>query len=383
MPDATSIYDVAVVGAGPAGSMAARAAALAGARTLIVDRARFPRYKTCGGGLIGATLGALPAELDLPVAQHVDTASFSLRGEDERWMQSPTRILTLVTRTELDAALLSCAVRAGAATLLGTAVTGIADEDDHVELTTAEGAIRARYVVGADGSTSRIARHVGATMGRVDLGLEVELDAPTSGRWQRRIHLDWGELPGSYGWVFPKDGALTVGVIHRKGQPEATRAYLSALLRRHGLDELPVARSSGHLTRCRAHGSPLSDDRVLLAGDAAGLLEPWTREGISHAVRSGDAAGTFAAHGALDGWTPFEVGRAYRRALTPAVLKEIAAGRRSLRAFERHPGLFHRVITRTSLGRRAFTGITAGTLSLADAFDRPLVPAGIRALGRL
>ncbi len=381
-PVTSSTYDVVVVGAGPAGSMAARAAAKKGARTLIIDRATFPRYKTCGGGLIGVTLDHLPAELDVPVRHRITAASFSLRGAGERWREAGGPFLALTDRTDLDAALLACAQQAGAASLLGTAVTDITSRDDHVELTTGDGPITARYVVGADGSTSRIARHVGATMRRVDLGLEVELAAPAERRWQGRIHLDWGPMPGSYGWIFPKGDTLTVGVIHRKGEPQQTRAYLDALLRRHGLDRLPVFRSSGHLTRCRAAGSPLSSDRVLLAGDAAGLLEPWTREGISYAVRSGTEAGSLAADAALHGRTPFELGQAYLWALSP-LLAEIAAGRRSLGAYERRPALFHHAITRTDAGWRAFTDITGGRLTLADALERPVVALAARTMRML
>ena len=84
-------------------------------------------------------------------------------------------------------------------------------------------------------------------------------------------------------------------MIAAKGDPTATRAYLADLVRQLGLDGLRVLHDSGHLTRCRTPTSPLGTGRMLLAGDAAGLLEPWTREGISFAVRSGELAGTIAA----------------------------------------------------------------------------------------
>ena len=89
--------------------------------------------------------------------------------------------------------------------------------------------------------------------------------------------LDWGPMPGSYGWVFPKGDLLTVGVIAARGQGDGTRRYLREFTGRLGLAGYPAARDSGHLTHCRADGSPLRRGRVLVAGDAAGLLEPWTR----------------------------------------------------------------------------------------------------------
>ena len=135
------------------------------------------------------------------------------------------------------------------------------------------------------------------TEAEIDLGLETEFAWPdaSAGDWAGRILIDWGPLPGSYGWVFPKGDALTVGVIAARGEGAATREYLASFIDRLGLAGARELRSSGHLTRCRTDDSPLFRDRVLVAGDAAGLLEPWTREGISYALRSGSWAGAAAA----------------------------------------------------------------------------------------
>lgn len=274
-------YDVIVVGAGPAGSSAAHAAAAGGARVLVLDRARFPRYKTCGGGLIGPTLSSLPAGFEVPSRTEVHRATFSLGGG--RWSdrRSDRQLLRLVDRAEFDAALLDSARAVGAEAEHAVTVTGIEQDADQVTLTTSQGQLTARYVIGADGSTSRIARHVGVALATVDLGLEVELEAgDQEARWEGRVHLDLGTDPGTYAWVFPKGDTLTVGVIQARGNAPATRAYLARFVTGMGLASLPEVASSGHLTRTRTTGSPLSRGRVLVAGDAAGLLEPWTREGF-------------------------------------------------------------------------------------------------------
>ena len=97
-------------------------------------------------------------------------------------------------------------------------------------------------------------------MSRVGLGLELELEAPKEpSHWLDRVHLDWGPIPGSYAWVFPKgDTLLTVGVIARRGQPEATKRYLRDFVVQMGLHRCRVLRDSGHLTRCRSIDSPIS-----------------------------------------------------------------------------------------------------------------------------
>jgi geranylgeranyl reductase family protein len=377
------VYDVVIVGAGPAGSSAALAAARVGANALILDRSRFPRYKTCGGGLIGATLGSLPADLDVPVQQEIFATTFSRRGRDVRHRGSPTRILSLVDRSDFDNALLARAVREGAVARLDTMVSSIAEEGDTVVLATSRGPVRARYVIGADGSASRTARYVGVALSQVDLGLEVELDATDlSDAWAGRIHLDWGPIPGSYAWVFPKGRRLTVGVIARKGTPRQTRDYLTAFLREQGLHDARIVHESGHLTRCRTPRSPLGKGRVLLCGDAAGLLEPWTREGISFAVRSGAMAGELAA-GAAQQATAREPARAqaeYTARIGSSLAMEMQAGALFLTAFERHPQIMHTLLARTPWGWREFCRIILGETTLARAMRHTPVRLALRML---
>ena len=172
--------------------------------------------------------------------------------------------------------------------------------------------------------------------------------------------------------MFPKGDLLTVGVIATRGLGPATRDYLAALLRRLGLSTLEPVHDSGHLTRCRAASSPLRRGRVIVAGDAAGLLEPWTREGISFALRSGTLAGAHAAAGDLDG---------YESTVESTLAPEMAAGRRLLRVFERHPRACHAVLA-TPLGWRVFARICRGETDLAAVARHGLVRPALAFLGR-
>ncbi|GIH25034.1 hyaluronate lyase [Acrocarpospora phusangensis] len=372
-------HDVVVIGAGPAGSSAALAAARLGADTLILDRSRFPRYKTCGGGLIGQTLGSLPGDLDVPVRQEIFATTFSRDGKSVLRRESRKRILSLVDRAEFDDALLARAVREGAVARLETTVTSIAEEGDTVVLGTNRGPVRARHVVGADGSASRTGRFVGVELSQVDLGLEVELEAGDhADAWRNRIHLDWGPIPGSYAWVFPKGERLTVGVIARKGAPGETRDYLAAFLRQQGLQDAKVVQDSGHLTRCRTPRSPLGKGRVVLCGDAAGLLEPWTREGISFAVRSGSMAGRLAAEAVQKDpeWLQAE----YAERIASTLAQEMSAGATFLAAFERHPRIMHALLARTPVGWREFRRIALGETTFARATRHSPVRLALRLL---
>lgn len=359
-------WDVVVVGAGPAGTTAAREAVERGASVLVVDREVLPRYKLCGGGLLQVSSDRVPAGAPVVVCDRIEAVTFTYRGRFALTRRSGVPLMAMIDRLPFDDALLQAATTAGVQVLDGTAVRELVVEAGGVTVATPAGPLRALAVVGADGSAGRTSRQVGVTFDQVDLGLEVEfeLDEPTQRRWQRRVLLDWGSMPGSYGWAFPKGDHLTVGVIVDRTRGDGAKAYLEQLISQLDLADAPRRRSGGHLTRCRAEGSPLGRDRVLVAGDAAGLLEPWTREGISYALRSGALAGQFAADIA-SGTAPAAAVAAYTAAVERTLGDEMRAGRRCLRAFERRPRLFHLVLGGTPLGWAAFRRLTTGRTTLA------------------
>ncbi|MEV0397833.1 geranylgeranyl reductase family protein [Polymorphospora rubra] len=362
-------YDVAVVGAGPAGLSAAYTAARAGANVIVLERAEHPRYKTCGGGLIGLSLAALGDRIEVPAHDHVDAVTFTHDGRREFTRRDPGRTLvSMVRREEFDDRLRAAAAAAGAEIRQRVTVRALEQETDRVRVRLADGSeVAAAVVVGADGSSGITARHVGVEYGQVDLGLEVELPVPRDmqGRWRGRLLIDWGPIPGSYGWLFPKGDVFTVGVIAARGQGDDTRAYLRRFVDRLGLSGIEPVHDSGHLTRCRTDASPLRNGRVIVAGDAAGLLEPWTREGISFALRSGALAGAAAARGDLDGYVTAVHGQ-----LTPSM----QAGRDLLAAFSRRPGVFHTLLG-TPPGWQVFTRFCRGE----PGFDRLVQRRPVRA----
>ncbi|BFU47360.1 geranylgeranyl reductase family protein [Krasilnikovia sp. MM14-A1004] len=380
-------WDVAVVGAGPGGLAAACAAASAGARTVVLERAAHPRYKTCGGGLIGTSLGIATPRITVPARDTIGAITFAVDGRRAFTRRGgDTALLTMVRRDDFDLAWYDAAVAAGAKVRQNCQARSLTQDRHAATVGLADGTtVTARVVIGADGSAGITSRHVGVTFDQQDLGLEVEVvpDPAQRAAWRGRVLLDWGPVPGSYGWVFPKDDELTVGVIMVKGRGAETKEYLARFLTRLGLADRPVRRDSGHLTRCRSADAPLRRGRVLVVGDAAGLLEPWTREGISYALRSGTWAGQVAAAACAAG--PVELAEQtplaeYERLVTRELLPEMVAGRRLLGVFERHPGLVHTAMA-TPLGWRAFTAFCRGELSMAHILRRPSIRAAVRALG--
>ena len=375
-----------MVGGGPAGLAAARAAAAAGARTVVLERAEHPRYKTCGGGLMGASLAAVADLEAIPSRDSITSVTFTLRGRRGYTRRHSTPLLDMVVRDEFDDALRRRAQAAGAVVRQRTAVRGIEQGPGGAAVRLADGTtLTARTVVGADGSAGITARHVGAEFDQVDLGLEQEIDVPEpiADTWRGRVLLDWGTYPGSYGWVFPKGSRLTVGVIAARGQGEWTKRYLAELVARLKLGGYPVARDSGHLTRCRADSSPLRKGHVIVAGDAAGLLEPWTREGISFALRSGAFAGEAAAKAAAaesPGASESSL-EEYVANVNRVLVPEMAAGRLFLTAFARHTGMFHAGLA-TPKGQRLFGRICRSEITYAEIAAKPAARRALALLTR-
>lgn len=357
----TREWDLAVVGAGPAGSAAAIAAAAEGARVLLLERAALPRYKRCGGGLIGPSQRAL-ADLGVDVgALARDTCGrFTFtHGGRRGFTRTAPPFLPMVTRADLDAHLVEVAQAHGAEVRTGVAVSGYEEAGGTVTLGTSAGPVRAHAVVAADGSTSRASAYVGVRCDLVDIGLEAELPRPGGSDWDGHVLLDWGPVPGSYGWIFPKGDSLTVGVIGGRDAGPAVRDYYRRFVASLGLDLSTALVDGGHQTRVRQEGSPLRRGNVLVAGDAAGLLEPWTREGISFALRSGRLAG-LAAIGSVS---------SYEAAVERELGAEIAAGRRALQVFTRRPGVVHQVM-RTRPLWPLFQDLVSGRTTMAEQLQR-------------
>jgi geranylgeranyl reductase family protein len=372
-------WDVVVVGAGPAGASAARVAADHGARVLLLDKARFPRYKTCGGGLIGVSRNYLAPGVSYDFDRRISAVGFSRHMGRITRRSGPDAALVMVQRETFDQQNVDAAVAAGAEFRDGVNVRSISEADSLVTLTSDKGTFTAAVVVGADGSGGRIGRYVGVEIEQADLGLEAEIPMPKGEHWRNTALLDWGPRPGTYAWVFPKKDALTVGVIEAKGNAPHTREYLNQWLSRLGMATTPPLHESGHLTQWRKVGTPSYRGHVLVAGETAGLLEPWTREGISFALRSGTWAGTAAAAAAAgDGAALADYSVQITRELEP----EISAGSSLLRFFEKRSALVHLVTAHSRLGANYFFRFCNGETSLARAFRHGLLRRAVALLSR-
>jgi len=270
-------FDVAVVGAGPAGSTAAYRLAAAGKRVLLVDKARFPRDKPCGGGLTLRAVKQLPFSVEPVVEDVVDR--FELRlGYGSSFERASTEPLCFMTqRRRLDDFLARTAADAGA------------EFRDGVTMTVDELRRAADVIVGADGVNGMTARAFELARDHGH-GVALEGNAPLDARYRGRLVLELGVVPGGYGWVFPKGDHVNFGVGGWESEGPKLRAHLRRLCEVHGADFDALTDLRGYRLPFRRATSTFAREDVLLVGDAAGLIDPLSGDGMYEAFVSGRIA---------------------------------------------------------------------------------------------
>ena len=381
--------DVVVVGAGPGGATAAWKCAEAGLNTVVLDRAaELPRYKPCGGGIpasLGNHVDGLDfeafADLSITRLRHSWKGKSVVSAPMTRADGSPSTIW-MVQRPRFDHWLVNQAVRSGASVHMGAKVALLEPDGDHWVVGDGLGnRWKTRYLVGADGAKGVVGPKVGLRLQKQwGIAREIEIPFetnPDSSPWHPKLepdacYLDFGSVRNGYAWIFPKSGMLSVGAgMLLPSRPAANaedgvgRVLLRAiesLLESVGLS-LPTGVDAPRLW---AHPIPFwtgaeplqtADNRVVLVGDAAGLVQPLFGEGIQYAVRSGAVAAKSIVSGDTSGYTD---------AIREMFADEFDAAERVGRLFHRTPWLCYRVGVRNPAGTRLVGRLMAGDTRLVD-----------------
>jgi geranylgeranyl reductase family protein len=362
----TSTYDAIILGAGPAGSTAARKLALSGAKVLLLDKATFPRDKPCGGGLTFRADEANDLDLSPVTEREIYGVRISVKL-GSRFDRTSSRLLARMTqRRNLDQYLVEHAAAAGVEFRDGAPVAS-------VEIDGAQAVVRAngdtymsRVLIGADGVNGMTSKALGlAPRSEVAVAFEANLplDNALAEQWATFIALDLGGIPGGYGWVFPKGDHLNVGVGGWKSVGPTLRDRLSALCAFYGFDESRLFGHRGYQLPLRRDGAPVVRGPAMLAGDAACLVDPLSGEGIWAAFVSGRLAAEEAQRylagdvASLDG---------YGRALRDVMDDELLASRRLQAVFQRLPSPAILMLKYNDAFWRYMTEIIRGELTYPD-----------------
>jgi menaquinone-9 beta-reductase len=353
--------DVIIVGAGPTGCTVALTLREAGQRVLMLDRATFPRDKVCGDAIPGLAIKTL-SKIDPRLTDRFDQQPGHLRTRRTRfaWEQSQGLEVSWVlpaytcARLDFDAAMLAL-VRQHSDTEIreGVQVKAISTRPGGVQLETSHGPLRAQLVIGCDGSRSTVARalrpakidplhHGGAVRQywRGVAGLQSD---------RTEIFVQKAFLPG-YFWVFPlPDGLANVGFGMRSDEIARRRINLkqalqdfvaaSPELQRRFASAEPLGKVQGYGLPFASQQIKISGERLLLAGDAASLVDPFSGDGIGYGVLSGYLAGQQARNSLAQGDCSAATLAQYDQALWRQIGPELRRKTRFQRLLNRQPWL--------------------------------------------
>ncbi len=288
------MYDVIVVGAGPAGSTVSRKCAEKDLETLVLDKQSFPREKLCGGAVSERTLKLL--DFDIPeevINQGCNGARVHFQGETVE-VEKDYRLGLFVSREKFDSFLLKKAEKKGAEVKDGERVLNITDKGSHVLVKTDKEVYRSKIVVGADGVDSTVAREVlGEEISEEYFKLALE-NRVEEVKFQDKkcdgiIDVFFGDIDGGYGWVFPHRDFFSVGIGSYEDKMKKPLKRQESFLKNLNLDVPDDFR--GHRLPVGGQGRKKVSGRTMLVGDAAGLVDPLTGEGIYYAIKSGKMCG--------------------------------------------------------------------------------------------
>jgi geranylgeranyl reductase family protein len=364
---------VVVVGAGPAGSTCALKLARSGLGVAVVDKHPPPRYKACGGGLIGRARELAGVDLAGIVERECKAAEVNLLHARLRFrVERNEPLVSMTMRDRLDRRLLEAAIEAGAELIAPCELTGIESSGGERIVCTDGGTLRARYVVAADGALSRTAQAAGwerNLRGIPAIESEIRVDAASFERLRDCARFDFELLPHGYAWVFPKREHLSVGCLTTERGTRGLKQHLERYIALLDLSRIEERKDHGFVIPVAPRSRVLARDGVLLTGDAAGFADPVTCEGISHAMASGGlAAEAIGAHVS----DPRRVEECYQRTVAREILSELRIARLLARVlYDRHR---LRVAIFRRLGRplcEAFAEIISGRASYRGVFCKP------------
>ncbi|HEY2354884.1 MAG TPA: geranylgeranyl reductase family protein [Gaiellaceae bacterium] len=356
-------YDVAIVGGGPAGSTTAYRLATAGARVLLVDKANFPRDKPCGGGVTGRAARLLPFSIE-PVVEDIVTqmdCGLRYRRHVSRTARKPIAFMT--QRSRLDHFLLEKAADAGAEVRQGASA-------DARELD-------ARIVIGADGCNGSSAKQL-RLVEDVAHGVALEANYPWEQRFAGSMVLEIAVIHGGYGWIFPKGDHINVGVGGNEAEGPKLRAELKRMCEAYNVDPDSATGTRGYRLPMRAAGTTLARGTTAVIGDAAGLVDPFSGDGMYEAFYSAKLV-TEAALDVLAGRA--EDLSAYQAAVERRITPLTRAGWGAKAAFERFPKTTY-ALARLPVAFRALEKLLTGDLP-EPAAARGVEKAAIRAIYRV
>jgi geranylgeranyl reductase family protein len=362
--------DVLIVGGGPTGASLAYPLARMGIHAVVIDKAKFPRGKTCAGGLNMRTVRLFPFDLGPVVERIITGISFTLNFDKPFTRRYPEPLMVTVRRENFDHFLIRQAEQVGAHFFDETPLLSLRQENASVHVETPRGTLSAKLVIGADGAHSAVAKKLGL-MQNISHILAIHSEVPNSlfpSMETDIIHIDWGSLKRGYAYLFPKKNLLSMGA-GGVGIPSAKiknyqRAFLSAYWRK---DETPPFSTAGFLLPLRRNRQPIHLGRCLLLGDAGGLVDPFSGEGLYPGIRSAQVVAPLLAESLKKNGDSLP---ACQEAIDREIMPELECSRLFRELFHLYPAFFHRRIAGSDRWFNAMARILRGEKSNLELKER-------------
>ena len=294
---------VVIVGGGPAGSAAAFTLLKQGFEVVLIDKSDFPRNKLCGGLLTQRSRRVYSEVFETDFERSYECEATGAGVFQKATLANELHHATqwyLTRREHFDHHLLELAKAKGLRTVLNDRVVKVHSERNEVQL--ANGTVVAYdFLIGADGVNSVVAKHLfGRSFDKDRIGFALEVELPKGGNFYHQVSIHFDVVNWGYGWIFPKTHSDTFGIVGRHAlNPQMKAQFLAFHKDVYGTDY--EGEIKGHYIPFGQFLKVPGAGNILLSGDAAGLVDPVTGEGIAFALESGAMAGEAVARSIADG----------------------------------------------------------------------------------
>jgi geranylgeranyl reductase family protein len=284
------MFDSIIVGAGPAGATAAYHLAKKGHSVLVLEKDGYPRYKPCGGGVSPEIADWFDFDFSPVINNTVTKVKYTWKMDDpvEAELKDVTP-MWMVQRDEFDNFLMQQAIAQGVELKDNTEVTGIKLQGNSWQVSTTNGDFTAAYLVAADGVNGPMAGWLGFPQQPTVVAASLEVPGEVSERRQNMAFFDFGSLKNGFMWSFPKTNGYSFSgafVRDKKGKAEELKKQLTNYGTKFGLD-LSNSKYTEHSLKLWQENQPLHTNRAVIAGEAAGIVDPLIGEGIRPAIYTG------------------------------------------------------------------------------------------------
>lgn len=365
-------YDVIVIGSGPAGSMAAKTIANQGYEVLLLEKQPLPRYKPCGGAVAVKSQKLLSFPLDYLSKNEVNRCQLYILGKPLEEISFTTPFLHLVDRTEFDNYLVRSAMAEDVKVRDNEGFTELDFSSGCGIVKTNKAKYKTKFIVGADGALSTVRPQLGLKWKPV-LGIALEGEYPVIGQhpWPPGsviVDLAWSDNNNGYSWIFPKSDYLSIGLGTFSSKLPGIKSRLENYLKYRGLEKLKPTILKGHPIPANGNVQRiLHSERGVVVGDAAGLVDPLTGEGIHYALLSGKIAGEEIATALSLGKR--ELGE-YSRKINNAISKKLKTAARLSGLVFSHPGILKKLLTSDPELGKLFLSVVYGNQSYSNFLNR-------------